>query len=285
MIKITEEMYEKVKQIKVMEAITKDGVYTCKSSTSKNEWTVIFKNNEYTCDCPSFKKGTCKHIIAVQIYEKKEFEVDIKEKKVDDKSDPNPIKIPFGFDRYEVISAFHKSLRKGDTKKSWYFLEIMIQSNFGVWYINNYISSIIAEELCICNPQIVVGLKSYLNPSAKSIDNYSLYAVVDIFCSLPKFWQCERCWERKVYNAKNIMNIRESKNELYDIPYYAHDRHTAKGARLPEDKIDWRFAGTWFSMYWRRECIKQGLDINTAKWEDVKLDKDELEFFKKLGVK
>jgi len=296
---ITNAVYEKSKDVTVMSPFLKDNNYICRSKGSKNEWNVVSENGIYYCDCPAFSKNKsyCKHTVAVMTYNNIKYTVE--EEKVLPKktgkttgsttgSTSGPTSISFGFDRYEVISTFHKSLRKGDVERSWYFLEVMIQSNIGVWYLNNYIGSIIAEELCICDPDLVTGLKSYLNPMAKSYDNYMLYGAVDIFCSSKKFWECDRCWQRKVANAKNIQNIKTENKPRFDIPHYALDRHTLRGKMLPENEVDWRYAGTWFSMYWRRKCTEQGLDINTAKWEDVKLsreEKEEFEFFKTLGVK
>lgn len=284
---ITKELFEKAKEVTVIESILKDGVYNCKSKGSKNEWQVSqSKESGYYCNCPAFSKSknSCKHVVAVMLYCKKEVEV---EKKSNNEESNIKGEIKFNFDRYEVISAFHKSMRKGDVLQSWYWLQIMIDSGntFGVYYINNYILGIIAEELCICDIDVVAGLKSYLNPMAKKIDDYMLYAAVDIFCSLPKFWECERCWERKVNHAKNISNIREGKKSLYDIPYYAFDRHTLKGSKLPENKIDWRYSGTWIGMLWRRKCVEQGKDINTTAWNEVVLDKEEFDFYKKMGEK
>lgn len=278
MIKIDFELSERAKEVTVTESITRDGFYSCKSKDSKNEWEVIKNNTGIFCNCPAFAKSKviCKHVVAVMNYEKIEYEI---EKKEEDKLDP---KMKFNLDRYEVISAFHKELRRGDVEKAWYWLEVMIQSNFGVWYINNYLLNIIGEEICCCDPQFIVGLKAYFNPSNKNYDDYLLYAGVDIFCNSKKFWECERCWQRKVYEARYKKNIQEGKKPLYEIPFYALDKHTLRGKQISDEKKDKRFSGTWESMYFRRKCIEQGFDLNSIKWNQVKLDEEELKFFREL---
>ena len=280
---IDNDVYERSKEVTVIESVLKDGQYSCKSKGSKNEWTVTKDAENFYCDCPAFQKNRtyCKHTVAIMTYEKITFAVN-PPKSEPDKDKKKPDKIIFNFDDFEVISAFHKSLRKSDVVKAWFFAEIIFQEKS--WNLFEYLDSILASELCICDPGLVAGLKSYLNPQ-KSNDVFLLYAAIDIFCSVKKAWECGRCWERKVERAQKLNNIKNESEPRFDIPHYALDRHTKRGKELPEGDIDQRTLGTWLSNYWRRQCIEQDKDINQTEWQDVILDEKKVLFFKNLDSK
>ncbi len=275
--KVKRDKIERSKDVVITQSILQDGEYYCKSKDSENEWIVKREGKYFSCNCPDFlkKKEICKHIIAVLNYEKIPFEIEEEKNKQE-----IGVAMKFNYDRYEVISAFHKELRRGDVETALWWLEIIIQSNYGAFYINNYIYGIIGEELCICDPKIVQAIKSYLN--FKVIDEYMLYAVVDIFCSSKKYWECERCKLRRKIWQKYHMAVKKEEEKIYKIPHYAHDTHTRKGKAMRFEDVDWRYAGVEIGMRWREKCVEQKLNINDTKWSSIEWEEGEFEYYKSL---
>ena len=186
-----------------------------------------------------------------------------------------------GYSRYEVVSAFHKELRKGDVKKATYWLQVMLSGGVGAWYIANYLWWIHAEELAM--EEVHGDFGTYLaalNQHGSKADPYQLYYAVIRFCKAKKWWECEESTKMRLLWAKYAKILKENnEEEKLEIPYYAHDRHTAKGkALMKAGKADLRYSGTWMGMIWRRKAMEQFGRIDVP-WEDVKWEDGELEFW------
>jgi len=225
--KIKFDMHERAKDVTVIQSIIDDNSYICKSSKSKNEWTVRKENNLLYCDCPDFSKHQpqiCKHVTAVMIYEKIPFEVEneiIKEpeeKKGSQKEETKEVeKTVFSFEKKEVLYSFRTALNKGDVLKAWYFLQIMIETSIEgfAFFINEYIQKNIGLDLCVCDPDFIAGLRAYSN--YKILDVPMLYALVDIYCNSKKSHECERCSARQDKRLEYRKNIAEDETPIYEL--------------------------------------------------------------------
>lgn len=213
---------------------------------------------DYHCGCEDFSKRKipCKHIIAVAIQMGIECVADEgNQKSGNDKKFANYKTM--GYDRWEVISAFHKELRRGDEKKALWWAEILIQAGEDVWYINNYIASIITEELCTCDYNIIYSITSTLN--FKVLDDNGLYAAVIKFCRAKKWWECDTCSDMRLIRSDYRTKIKNNKKkEFLPIPEYTLDRHTRRGKKLiAEGKFNQqKWEGSWTGMWFRREAWK-----------------------------
>lgn len=213
------------------------------------------------CSC---KVGGCTHVVAVKLHNGEEVVVE----------ENVPDKCVNGLDRWEVISAFHKELRRGDKEAAWYWLETMIQSEFSQWYMTNYIVGVLSEELCTCDMKVwgeIRALAEYKNK-----DPYRLYAMVEKFCEAKKWWFCQKCSDRRLSWVQTRKDVKAGSRP---VPFYAYDPHTDKGKRLAaRGHADLRWSGTWPGVMWRMRAAKAGLDLLTAKWNDVDMS-DEEEFW------
>jgi hypothetical protein len=249
---VTEKTYEKAKKCKVSKSLIGyevDGKYM-----------VDDENMECSCGVKN-----CQHVVAVAIKLGKEVSVS---------KEGVPIECIGGYDKYEVISAFHKELRRGDKREAYYWLEVMIQSGFSAWYINNYIVSILGEELCLCDMKPFQEIKELAN--FKVVDEYNLYAMVEKFCEAKKWWYCEKCSQRRFDWSDTLDMVERGRKK---VPMYALDTHTRRGKMLhAEGKADMRWSGTLKGMRWRRRVVEAGLDPIEAAWNDVDMsDEKELD--------
>lgn len=252
---VTEKVLEKAKSARVSRALMGyevDGKYL-----------VDVDGDQINCSCGV---QNCYHSVAVALQLKKEVSV-VKE--------GMPNECVGGYDRYEVVSAFHKELRRGDVVEAVYWLEVMIQSEFSAFYINNYILSILGEELCSCEMQPFIEIKTLAN--FKVVDEYNLYSMVEKFCDAKKWWYCEKCsYRHQELWVNTHMAVKKGRKE---IPKYALDTHTRRGKKLhAQGEADMRWSGTDKGMAWRRRVVEAGLDIMTARWDDVDMtDEKELD--------
>ena len=258
--------YEKaISEVEITKSLMEE-LWICGGKNSKSLWKVQKIGDIYTCECPDFRKRTkiCKHIIAVMLDQKEEVEVEESKKE----SYSGNINM-FGYNKFEVISSFHKELRRGDFEQASYWIEVLIQGKASGAYLSGYIASIIGEELCLCDTTIALKIKSYLN--YKKMCTYSLIAAVHLFCESKKWWFCEQCATRRLIQRRNVKEIMSDKKR--EIPNYAHDIHTRLGKMLWEKgSADKRWSGTWEGMFWRRKCVEQGKDLLTTEWGDVVYD-------------
>jgi hypothetical protein len=240
---VTEKIYEKAKESRVDKALIGyevDGKYMVDDEVTK-------------CTCGV---KNCQHLVAVAI--KNGMEVSVAKEGF-------PVECVGGYDRYEVVSAFHKEMRRGDKKEAYYWLDVMIQSGFSAWYVNNYIVSILGEELCHCDMKPFQEIKTLAN--FKVIDEYNLYAMVEKFCEAKKWWFCEKCSQRRKDWVETHKAVKKGRKK---VPLYALDTHTRRGKKLyANGEADMRWSGTDKGMAWRERVVKAGIDLLEAEWDDV----------------
>lgn len=187
-----------------------------------------------------------------------------------------------GYSRFEVVSSFHKELRLGNEEKATYWLQVMITGGVGAWYPANYLWWISAEELAMEEVHGDFGqYLGLLNQLGTKADPYQLYYAVMRFCKAKKWWEDpESCRMRDLW-GKNQRALKDGE-KLFDIPLYAHDRHTSKGkALMKTGEADLRYSGMWNGMKWRQKAFEQHGTID-VEWDDVKWEDGEYDYWDKM---
>lgn len=156
------------------------------------------------------------------------------------------------YSRWDVISAFHKELRRGDYENASYWLQVMISGGAPTGYLVTYLWQIASEELAPSEMDVVNYL-AHLRANISNLFPYHLYYAVLKFCRAKKWWEdADGKLAREMW-AKHALNIEAGK--FRDIPHYAHDKHTARGrALLARGEADRRWEGTWTGMVFRSEA-------------------------------
>lgn len=161
------------------------------------------------------------------------------------------------YNRWDVISAFHKELRRGDIEKATYWLEVMTKGGAPDTYILSYLWHIGPEELSLHETELMTWLGAVRSNVDKVSAYFKYYAVIR-FCQAKKWWQCEdskRARELWAKNQKELYDAERGTATYRDFPAYVHDKHTSKGQHaLKNGTADQRLEGSWAGMVWRAEA-------------------------------
>lgn len=200
------------------------------------------------------------------------------------------------YNRWDVISAFHKELRRGDVEQATYWLEVML-SGGGTdsngksrvrFYVMDYLFRACGEELAPSHPSAIACF-DYIAKCMSYPDGirvYHLYYAVSKFCAAKKWWFDEEGKDLRKLWAKHAKALHE--NKFREIPDYAHDKHTSRGAMLLQSnpqKMDRRWEGTWAGMVWRSKAAElaenDGVDsLDGYTWDEIwNVVPKELEFW------
>jgi hypothetical protein len=177
------------------------------------------------------------------------------------------------YSRWDVISAFHKELRRGDIEQATYWLQVMIDGGAPFPYIANYLWQVASEELALDEEtRDVVNYIAWCRNFSGHIFPYHLYYATALFCKAKKWWEDDLASELRQLWAKHAKAMKDQ--SFQDIPEYAHDKHTAKGKKLvAAGEADRRWEGSWAGMVFRREAWmiaqKTGRDIKDIAWDEV----------------
>src|SRR5690606_5957362 len=93
-----------------------------------------------------------------------------------------------GRSRWDVVSAFHKELRRGDFEQATYWMQVMLEAHTPVSYIITYLWRIASEELAPDQLEVVNYL-AHLRANDTEIYPYHLYYAVLLFCRAKKWWE------------------------------------------------------------------------------------------------
>jgi len=138
-----------------------------------------------------------------------------------------------GYNYLEVVSAFQKSIRRGDEDVALFFAIEIEQSNRheALW---RRLKVIVSEDIGLANNQASIMIdtlhRAYKEARAQKKPNHPerLMLVHAIL------YLCRSAKSRLVDWALNV-HYPFHGSELIDIPDYAFDMHTAKGRRLGRD--------------------------------------------------
>lgn len=274
---------ERAKEVELTE--TNGGKYI-----AQGKYTVELSDdgNSGGCTCVDFEKRRmpCKHMIALAVKKGLKVEEDKSSKSSGSKPATNTYAkySAMGYDKYEVISSFHKELRRKDKAKATWWLQVMLDCGESAWYLSNYIAGAINEELCLCDGMGVIGIKSTLN--YKTLDEYGLYMATMKFVDYKKWWECDYCSQLRDLWGENLKIIRNDKPSSFEkIPEYAIDRHTRQGKSKIESgaPVDRRWEGSWLGMWFRRNAFlkakKEGCDIDDFKKLSDVLSQEEIKYW------
>lgn len=92
---------------------------------------------------------------------------------------------------YEVVSTFHKELRRGDRNRAWFFACIL-SAKRGMFGVIKYMSNVVYEET---RDHDLAEYLFKLKMDKESITSANICKAVEWFCIAPKKWEMPHRWE------------------------------------------------------------------------------------------
>lgn len=146
------------------------------------------------------------------------------------------------YDYYEVISALRKCIKIGNVEDSIYWANvIMTCHDSGIKIVAKQLWIMAAED--IFDEAVVLRAAAVYQMASKVKENDHIFFLVARMCRAEKWWESPLGSEVDYLWAKAIGEL---KKRPKDIPSFALDTHTAKGAIAKRKgfAIDDRFSGT-----------------------------------------
>lgn len=153
------------------------------------------------------------------------------------------------YDKYEVISAFVKSIRLGLVPDALYWLEVMIKGGADLYYIARRLSIESQESGYGPTPAIYAASVLQIVSVGRSHAQDALFQLTVYLCKCKKWWEDETMREaaKEWYRAEaQVGKVKKGERIGKKIPNYAIDVHTAEGRRRKQEgePIDERFSGS-----------------------------------------
>ena len=144
----------------------------------------------------------------------KEIGVDGKNIKIEKKKVESKMS---GYDKYEVVSALHKSLRLGNLEDSIYWGWKIWDMGRGKWYLQNYLVDICFEETWSLK-LINVLIESKFN--YMDLEFIDLVRLMDLFCKTPKKWEIPEIRKQLVIMEKEYIKYHSNDSIYKTMPYF-----------------------------------------------------------------
>jgi replication-associated recombination protein RarA len=144
-----------------------------------------------------------------------------------------------GYSRWDLISALHKSIRKGDERRATaYALEMACTSKAWHSMVCNYFENVVHEDISVADMQTAVYvmttvryLRDYYNRK-QALENMGLANCVIALCRAKKSHD-GLCLSEVICSELGCMEWRDgTEGKVPEFPDYIFDMHTEKGKKL-----------------------------------------------------
>ena len=147
---------------------------------------------------------------------------------------------------FEVISALRKEIKLGRVEDAIYWTNVILTHASGTPTTKQ---KTVAKQLWIMaaedldDPGIVLRAFAVYQMSGQVSETDHIFYLVAAMCRAPKWWETETGREANRLWQKAIGDLKKNPKE---IPSYAVDQHTARGAMMKRagQRVDDRFSGT-----------------------------------------